>query len=171
MQVTGFGSARYMLAHSGKVCALLFAFSCLQPVSSNTGSVFDLVTLEEYSLALSKGERPQNQLTTKSLPGIGPEIVLERPDQLGSKLNSPVDILLRFSTSDGASIDMQSLRISYGYFLRIDITDRILEHAELGESHLEARGAKLPSGKHEIFIEISDENGRKTEKEYSIRII
>lgn len=164
-------SKRFVLEHSKRFLALLLMVCWLHPASSDTGTVFELVTPDEYALATSKGESPRPTLSTRSLPGLGPQIVLERPDQLSAKLSSPLDILLRFSTSDGASIDMQSLRISYGYFLRMDITDRILEHAVMGDSHLEARGAQLPGGKHEIFVEISDEKGRKTEKEYLIRIL
>jgi hypothetical protein len=63
-----------------------------------------------------------------------PIIEVDQPNENGP-ITVPVTIRLRFRAQGGASIDVTSFRATYGW-LSIDITRRIIEHAQVNASGL-----------------------------------
>lgn len=128
-----------------------------------TGALaFVLVSPEEVALERAKGGPPLARGFTKS-DTEGPEIVLVRPSSLAN-IPSPLDIELRFLPKAPSKIVRKSLRVLYGFF-ELNVTDRLIEHAELTGSGILAKDAALPAGSHSITIEITDDFdrvGRKT---------
>ena len=133
--------------------------------SASTKGVFVLVSDDEYSQATSKAASiaPSLEIVQKS---VYPRIIIESPSLNNEKLSSPLDIFVRFEASEGASIAMDSLTITYGFFM--DITSRILENAEIGSDFVQAAGAELPKGKHSFTVRIKDSNGAHAEQEFDI---
>ena len=146
------------------ICAVLGATA-----AATSAYAFDLVTVEEHNEAVESGENPADDLIAKSISG-GPEIVIVSPHETSEKLASPVDIEVRFQSSDGASIDMDSLKIYYLMFIKKDVTKRILENAEVGVDSIKAPGAELPSGRHKFLVEISDSAQRKSSEKFVVEV-
>ena len=86
-------------------------------------------------------------------PG-APVIKVDQPDD-AKPVTVPVTIRLSFHPQSGATIDVSTFRVTYG-FLGIDITSRILANATVTASGLVAEKARLPSGQHIVTIQISD---------------
>ncbi len=130
---------------------------------------FELITVDEYQQALDAGDNPDHDLIAKSAPG-GPAIKVVSPVASNGTLVSPVDIEVQFESFGGANIDMSSLKIYYLMFFKKDITERILEKAELDNDTLRASGAKLPSGKHKFLVEIADSKKRKGSQKFLVEV-
>lgn len=86
-------------------------------------------------------------------PG-APIIEVDQPDQTNA-IRAPVDIRLRFVPQGGATIDLASFRAAYGW-LGIDITNRIIEHAQINASGLFANNAEIPVEHHRVTLQIAD---------------
>jgi len=152
----------------GKLLAIC-AMSVITAAAATSTYAFDLVTLEEHSEAVEAGDNPVHDLIAKSIPG-GPQIRIVSPEVTSDKLSSPVDIEVQFQSSEGVNIDMDSLKIYYLMFIKKDVTERILENAEVGADSIKASGANLPSGKHKFLVEISDSENRKSSEKFIVEV-
>ncbi len=129
---------------------------------------FWLVTPEEYLKSSQEPALSEEVFFEKSFGA--PEITLVSP-QLGKKgVSSPMKIELLFEPSADSNVVPESFKILYGMF-KIDITDRILEHAKVTDKGIVASNAKLPVGEHSIALEISDNLGRKGRKKLTLLVI
>ncbi|MEA3411678.1 MAG: hypothetical protein U9R74_09075 [Pseudomonadota bacterium] len=121
---------------------------------------FQLVSPEEFAQSQAA---PQFETKAMVLPEPGaPEIVVIAPESRG-RIRTPMDIRLVFVPADGARIDPDSLRILYGW-LKLDITDRVMQHATMSVSELLVSGADIPVGDHKIIVRVTDDKGRTGEK-------
>ena len=84
-------------------------------------------------------------------------------------VKSPVDISVHFSPGPGATIVLDSLRVSYG-LIGLDVTARIRQSASVTEQGIQAPAAALPAGSHSMSIEIADSAGRKTRQAFKFRV-
>ena len=135
---------------------------------------FMLVTEEEYLLQLDqkKPSRQKMKLKMRSISGAdqeSPLITINSPS-VTSELHSPIRIDINFKAPDDANIQIDSLKVMYGW-LSLDITDRIRQHAQISHSGILAENVELPVGKHNITIEITDTMERSAEKEFSFEIL
>lgn len=149
--------------------ALIFLFLIVSLILKTAkAETFILITPNEYVEAHSaeKGFVKKNINIEKN---DYPQIIVESPKLTADSLTSPVNIIVRFETSQGDSIDMNSLLITYGFFM--DITERILQNADIGDDFIQAHGAELPSGKHSFTIRIKDSAGRRAEKEFKVVVL
>jgi hypothetical protein len=94
---------------------------------------------------------------------------VEQPDT-AKPIKSPITIIVHFRAQDGAVINPSSIRVTYGW-LGIDITRRVLEHAELTVDGLTATNAQLPSGKHSVTISIRDSRGREAVRNFDFSVL
>jgi hypothetical protein len=97
---------------------------------------------------------------------------VQEPDQ-NQPITSPVTIRVSFQPQDNAGIDLTTFRVTYyGLFgIPIDITSRILEHAELSDSGIYAKDAELPSGHHRVTVEIADGMGRVGAQPFEFTVV
>ena len=98
-----------------------------------------------------------------------PSIVLVRPETTGP-LRNPVSLELRFETTSGAGINMDSVRATYGW-LGIDITRRLLAHATRTANTLSAENVNIPLGRHRVTISVADTAGRVGSRTFQISIV
>jgi hypothetical protein len=84
-----------------------------------------------------------------------PVIEIEQPDET-KPVRSPVTIRLRFLPQEKSMIDLASFKATYDGWIAIDITNRIVEHANLSESGLFADNADIPSGHYKVTLQIAD---------------
>lgn len=113
------------------------------------------------------GGFPQPQVRALSSMS-GPKIEVLSP-KLGGPIISPVRIDVRFAQVDDAEVDPASLRVLYG-MLRLDITDRVLEHAKLTKGGFTADNVALQKGSHRIFLKVSDVRARVREQEFLLSV-
>lgn len=135
-------------------------------VAETTGD-FWLVTPEEY-LKFAQGTEPAVEMFEKSFGA--PVITLVSP-QIGKEgVNSPMKIELLFEATADSTVVPESFKVLYGMF-KIDITDRILEHAIITNAGVVASDAKLPLGEHNMALEISDNLGRTGRRDLTLTVI
>jgi len=143
---------------------LLPALAAAMLASSLTSAAehgFELLSAKEYQSELTARAAPGGKLVSKSADFDAPAITVVSPDRSGGAIQPPVDIEVRFKPAQGASVNVSSLKITYG-FLHLDITQRILgaPGVKVTADGLKASGAKLPSGSHKLVIEVADNVGR-----------
>jgi hypothetical protein len=127
-----------------------------------------LITDEEFQSDRVAPHTPE--VVPFSLPAEGAPIIEVKQPDVTKPIKSPVTIELRFSAQNGAKIDTSSFRATYGW-LSIDITSRILDHAQLTEEGLVAMDANLPSGNHKVSLQIGDNRQRITVRTFQFTIL
>jgi hypothetical protein len=121
---------------------------------------FELVSAQEYQSELAARAAPGAAFILKGADIDAPSITVVKPDR-SAPIQPPVDIDVRFKPAAGASVNVKSLKITYG-FLRLAITQRILgaPGVQVSPGGLKASGARLPSGSHKLVIAVADNYGR-----------
>jgi hypothetical protein len=126
---------------------------------------FELVSRDE-----ARRDAAAPDYAAKALPVAGaPTIELVSPD-VKQPLVGAVNIVVRWTANDGASIDLSSFRVLYGR-LRIDVTERLASHATLSPTGLEAPNATLPEGSHRLTIQIADSLKRVARHEITLEVV
>lgn len=128
--------------------------------SAAAGGGFELLSEKEYRSELTARALPGAALIPRAADLNAPSITVMTPNS-NAPIQPPVDIDVRFKPAAGATVNIGSLKILYG-FLKLDITERILQApgVQVSASGLTAKGARLPSGNHKLTIEVSDNLGR-----------
>jgi len=127
---------------------------------------FTLISPEEYAESLTLVQPDDLEYLPKAVLD-APKILVKSPVASAS-LISPVDIEVHFEAASGAAIDMKSLKILYLLLFKKDVTNRILEHADIGADFLKASGANLPAGKHAFILKIQDTQMREASQKFEI---
>jgi hypothetical protein len=121
---------------------------------------FQLLSTQEFQSELSARAIPGAAITLRAADFDAPTITVIKPDR-SAPIQPPVDIDVHFKAAQGASVNVASLKIMYG-FLKLDVTKRILDApgVQVSAAGLKASGAQLPSGSHKLTIEVADNIGR-----------
>ena len=131
--------------------ALLAAFIVMaQPPDARAGVV--LITLDEAQLPTPKGVFAPRAITR------GPRIELSDSDS--GELHSPLRLQLKFKGFGGASINLDSLHVTYLKQPNVDLTSRVRPYVQ--PAGIEIPDAEAPPGQHFVRIEIQDSEGRRT---------
>jgi hypothetical protein len=133
----------------------LSALIVVASASRSQAAAWPLITDEEFQ----REQAAPHVEESFALPPQGvPTIDVLEPDKT-KPIKSPVTIRIRFQAQDGATIDISSFRVTYG-FLGIDITKKIVDHAQLTEQGITATDAQLPSGHHKVTLQVADNRRR-----------
>jgi hypothetical protein len=97
------------------------------------------------------------QSTTPAVSG-APVITVRQPDVSRPNRN-PMTFDVQFTAAPGATINPSTFQARYGW-LGINITSRLLAHANWTPSGLFAADVDVPTGNHRISISIADTLGR-----------
>jgi hypothetical protein len=130
---------------------LLTAFILTAAASEARAGVV-LITADEAHLPTPKGVFAPRAITR------GPRIELS--DQDHGELQSPLRLQLKFKGFGGASINLDSLHVTYLKQPNVDLTARVRPYAQ--PSGIEIPDAEAPPGEHFVRIEIQDSEGRRT---------
>jgi hypothetical protein len=98
-----------------------------------------------------------------------PTIQVVRPD-LAKPISGPVTIQIVFRTQPGASIVTSTFVATYG-FLGLDITERLLQHANLTPQGITAREVSIPRGQHSITLSVADTMGRVAKRTVQLTVL
>jgi hypothetical protein len=148
------------MARTRWVTALMSVFIGAMLTGAAQPGRFELLSAPEYRNELVARTAPGAQFSVRAADFNAPTITVVKPDR-SAPIQPPVDIDVRFAAAQGATINISTLKILYG-FLKLDVTQRIL-HApgvQVSSEGLKASGAQLPSGSHKLFIQVADNLGR-----------
>jgi hypothetical protein len=130
-------------------------------------AAWTLVTPDEVMRDRSAPHTPT--MHTRGLPQPGaPEIVVDQP-AAAATLHPPLNIRVRFVPAAGTAINTSSFRATYG-FLGIDITSRLLQHAQLDNQQLRADNVAIPAGDHKVTLTIADLQGRESSRTFQFTV-
>jgi hypothetical protein len=90
-------------------------------------------------------------------PIAGPQIEVVLPALLGL-ISSPFHLKIKFKAHGGATIDTDSIAITYKKIPAIDITERI--RAYIVDDAIVIADAQLPAGTHPFRVDVKDSRGR-----------
>lgn len=141
---------------------LMFVLSC------STALADGYVLVSEDEVARSIAAEGIAELAERAADPLGPRIDVLRPGD-GDEFVSPVDIHITFVATEGAEIDLDTLAIKYGR-LGLNVTDRVIENAEVTEGGIRSEGAMLPTGKHKLTVYIEDNLGRVGKRRFTFTI-
>lgn len=134
---------------------------------------FEIWTKESEGLQVD-GEEPEVLFEDKfTLVEDAPKIIILEPGaaaEESEELLSPIDFIMKFEPQGEATIDLDSIRVHYKYLGWQDITDKILEHAEITEEGIRALKAEIPKGKHKMRLKVKDSLGREARAVIVFRI-
>jgi len=121
-----------------------------QPPDARAGVV--LITPEEAQLPTPKGVYASRAVTR------GPRIDLAGPD--ANEVRSPLRLQLKFRGFGGATINLDSLRVTYMKQPNVDLTSRVRPYAQ--PTGIEIPDAETPPGEHLVRVEVQDSEGRRS---------
>jgi hypothetical protein len=140
------------------VClAVLFA-------AATSAAAFELVTPNEA--ALPPGKVPS--AAVRGSPTRRPSITIISPSGAGA-IYSPVDLKVSFSAFGGATIDPDTVVVTYVKLPEIDITPRIREF--ITANGIDIAHADVPPGLHQFWIELKDSNGNFNGREVEFLVL
>ena len=117
-----------------------------------------------------RGEEGFNAEPAVQPRAIGPVIDVLKPTPApGLKVKAPFAISVRFNRLTDSPIDPKTFKVMYG-FLKIDITDRIIEHVTVSPEGFSLEDAKIPSGKHNLVLQVTDEKKRVATRELRFEV-
>jgi hypothetical protein len=143
--------------------ALALTLATLFGTTTTLAGPLALVTLEEVRAEVQARIEEPPRMRSFPEPG-APKIHVLQPVISGAPLQNPIRIELQFSSASDADIDTGSFRAYYG-FLRIDLTERILNSVRVAKSGLKIENAEIPPGSHRLFLRIADSKERASETE------
>lgn len=142
-----------------------------------SGSALKLINSSILLICLSLSTNAKELITRKeaSLPDYhsakavfpGPKIIQLSPDPNVIQIRSPIRFRFKFEPR-GSQIDIASLKVIYLKVPSVDLTDRIKEYAS--PNGIDMPNAELPTGDHQIRIEVSDIGGLIGRTEIVLRV-
>jgi hypothetical protein len=126
---------------------------CLGIVLGSTAaaSAVELVTAQEAAYP----DDPYGE--TRGSPTAGPQMEIVSP-AVTALIKSPFQLKVRFSAHGGASVDADSIAITYRKVPAVDVTQRIKPF--IAGDTIDVRDAELPPGAHAFRIDVRDSRGR-----------
>lgn len=97
----------------------------------------------------------------------GPGIIIESPVEVNQK-EGVTSLKIRFELNKADSINLNSFKLECLKQNPIDLTERIKPY--ITENGIQAERVKLPPGRHKFRISIADQNGRLSEKDFTILV-
>lgn len=159
--------------HATRLLAVAVLALLMLTAGPSGAEPFDLVTAAEAQqaaraeLATTPSEaRPR----TRGLPRAAlPAIRVVTPGDPGVAVPAPLRIELAFSAAPGARIVPSTFRMRYGV-LKIDLTERLRQHATVSEAGVVVEGARMPDGQHRLLMQVADDQGNVGEQELRLRV-
>ncbi len=139
------------------LCAVAFG----SPVTSaSAGEV--LITPQEAQLPVAKGAFG---VATRGITR-GPKIaVVSTPDGL----KSPIRLQMNFESFGGATIDTNTLKVTYLKDPNVDLTSRVKPFVK--PNGIDMPDAILPPGDHTLRVDVKDSDGRVATSSIVLKIV
>jgi hypothetical protein len=124
------------------------------------------LTDDEFDANLSYIERSAT-VVRKPVDPLAPQIIVESP-HVGANVSPPVDVVVKFAPSENSEIDLDSLKVKYGWF---DITERVRESMTVSPDGIAGQLQSMRFGKYKIRVSIGDTMRRTSNAELEFKIV
>lgn len=125
-----------------------------------------VLTAEEFDSNLNYLERDV-QLIKKPTDPMAPQILIRAPD-IGEDVAPPIDVAVAFQASEGATIDLDTLVVKYGWF---NITARVRETMDVTANGIAGKIVGMRRGKYSLKVSISDSEQRTSKAKISFTVV
>lgn len=142
------GSAKIVDRRKDVIIGALFALLAAT-LSGAEDSKVVVLTAEEFDANLSYRERA---IRTRKVDPLAPEILVVEPDT-EALVAPPVGVVIHFKPNTDSEIDLESLKIKYGWF---DITKRVLEGMTVSPEGISGHIQSMREGSYKITVTVSD---------------
>jgi hypothetical protein len=129
------------------------------PSSANAGIV--LISAEEANLPEPLDVFPPRAITR------GPHVELVKAAD--SQLRSPLHFQLKFRSFGGATINLNTLHLTYLRSPPLDLTPRVRPFAQ--PTGIDIPDAEVPPGNHLFRVDLDDSDGRKTAATFVLKVV
>jgi hypothetical protein len=133
---------------------------------------FELVTAAEAQQAARAEAEAPGIISPRQVPPprpAAPGIRVVAPVAAGTPVAAPLRIEVAFTPVPGTRIVPSSFRVLYG-LLKIDLTERLRQHATVTEGGVVVDRANVPDGQHRLYLQVADDKGNTAEQELRIRV-
>jgi hypothetical protein len=154
------------------VTALALLMLLAGPARAQGAGGFELITAAEARQAARAELEAPPEIRPRQVPGPKgnvPGIRVLSPSAQGAVMTAPLRIELAFTPTPGTRIVPSSFRVLYG-LLKIDLTERLRQHATVTESGVVVDRAVVPEGQHRLILQVADDQGNSAEQELRIRV-
>jgi hypothetical protein len=142
------------------------AIVCLASFLAAARPAFALELVTPAEAALPSAPVPAFEL--RGSPTRGPHITVVSPPPQAGLVHSPVELKLRYGAFGGASIDPDTVVVTYLKKPAVDITQRIKPF--ITAAGIDIKDADVPPGLHQFWIELKDNEGRASGTEFSFQV-
>lgn len=142
------------------------------PVFAQAAGGFDLITAAEARQEARAELEAPPVIRSRQVPTPRPNapgIRVLSPNAPGTPVAAPLRIELAFTPTPGTRIVPSTFRVLYG-LLKIDLTERLRQHATVTESGVVVDRAVVPDGQHRLILQVADDQGNTAEQELRIRV-
>jgi hypothetical protein len=130
-------------------------------VCVHEGHALELITAAEAGL-------PEDPEGMKYGVALGPAIIVLSPSPAAGFIRSPFALRIRFQSHGGASVDADSILLTYKKVPPIDLTQRV--RSFITPEHIEIDNVQAPVGQHRIRVDLQDSRGHSGFTEFTIKI-
>ena len=124
-----------------------------------------IITAEQFDAVAAAG--PDDELPLRGQVERGaPVIIVDSPDS-DIEVITPFSVQMRFVTSDGATIDVDTLKIKYGLF---NLTKEVRKRMTVTTSGIEGLIDAVKPGKYKLTFSIKDDQQRTGKKAVIFRV-
>jgi hypothetical protein len=136
------------------------------------GAVAGMSEVSRAEMLISEQEAalPPAVAGSMALRGVtrGPKVQIISPAAEGAVVKSPIDLRLKFESFGGASIDPNSVKVTYLKTPAVDFTARLKNSIKPGG--IEMPIAEMPAGDHPLRVEIKDTEGRAGLLNFTLKV-
>ena len=132
-------------------------------IAVNSAHAEMLISEQESALPAASG----GGLTFRGVTR-GPKVDMVSPAADAGVVKSPVDLKMKFQSFGGATIDPDSVKVTYVKSPAVDLTPRLKKYIQA--SGIEMSTAEMPAGEHPIKVEMKDSEGRAGSANFTIKV-
>ncbi len=154
------------------LAAVTLAMLWTSPVHAQVPGGFDLITAAEAQQEAKAEREAPPVIRSRQVPTPRPNapgIHVLTPNAPGTPVAAPLRIEVAFTPTPGTRIVPSTFRVLYG-LLKIDLTERLRQHATVTESGVVVDRAVVPDGQHRLILQVADDQGNTAEQELRIRV-
>jgi hypothetical protein len=134
-------------------CRLIGAFALVAATLFAENVVaLELITPGEAALPAEPGIGHERGISR------GPTVLVVSPQPGAGTIKSPLDLKVIFESHGGATVNVDSVLLTYLRMPEVDLTQRA--KAFIAPAGIEIKDAEVPPGTHTIRVHVSDSDGR-----------
>lgn len=98
----------------------------------------------------------------------GPTIVIVSPAPAAGSIRSPLNLKIKFQGHGGATIDVDSVLLTYVKKPAVDLTQRIQRF--IAPTGIDVQNAEVPPGTHTLRVNVTDSDGRASRTDFTFTV-